>query len=128
MSKEHQSEDPCWHLIAAHQYEEAVACYDAQLAAGEKWYASNRVIALLCLGRLSEALEGLSTENDIARQSYSTRLEHMGTVLWLLGHRSVAKELYRSAVDGIRYPIASNARLAASGYRGATLPGPLGPE
>jgi tetratricopeptide (TPR) repeat protein len=71
MSKDHQSHDP-WVLISAHQYEEAVAAYDAQLAAGkEKWPAivANRAIALLCLGRLSEALEGFSTANDIARQS-----------------------------------------------------------
>jgi hypothetical protein len=60
MSKDHQSHDP-WDLISAHQYEEAVAAYDAQLAAGkEKWPAivADRAIALLCLGRLSEALEG----------------------------------------------------------------------
>jgi hypothetical protein len=38
MSKDHQSHDPGWHLIAAQQYEEAVAAYDAKLAAGkEKW-------------------------------------------------------------------------------------------
>src|SRR5262245_14493679 len=104
MSKDRQSYDPGWHLIAAHEYEEAVAAYDAKLAAGkEKWLLANRAIALLCLGRLSEALEDVSTANDAARQSHSTRLETMGTVLWLMGHRSVAKELYRSAVDGIRH-------------------------
>jgi len=47
MSKDRQSHDPGWHLIAAHQYEEAVAVYDAQLATGDEWYAANRVVALL---------------------------------------------------------------------------------
>lgn len=99
-----QSIDP-WHLIKAHQYEEAVAAYDAQLAAGEDYEAivANRSIALLCCGRLPEALEGFATANDIARQSRATPksapfLKSMGTVLWLMGHKSVAKELYRSAV------------------------------
>jgi tetratricopeptide (TPR) repeat protein len=69
MSEDHQSNDP-WHLISAHQYEKAVAAYDAVLAAGENYPAivANRAIALLCLGRLSEALEGFATANDIARQ------------------------------------------------------------
>jgi tetratricopeptide (TPR) repeat protein len=109
MSEHHQSNDP-WHLISAHQYEKAVADYDAILAAGEDYYAivANRAIALLCLGRLSEALEGFVTANDIARQDRGAPksapyLSNMGTVLWLMGHRSVAKELYRSAADGIRY-------------------------
>ena len=109
MSNDHQFHDP-WHLISAHQYEKAVAAYDAILAAGENYHAivANRAIALLCLGRLSEALEGFATANDIARQDRSAPksapyLESMGTVLWLMGHRSVAKELYRSAADGIRY-------------------------
>jgi hypothetical protein len=34
MSNDHQFHDP-WHLISARQYEEAVAAYDAILAAGE---------------------------------------------------------------------------------------------
>ena len=109
MSEDHQSNDP-WHLISAHQYEKALAAYDAILAAGENYPAivANRAIALLCLGRLSEALEGFATANDIARQDRGAPksapyLSAMGTVLWLMGHRSVAKELYRSAADGIRY-------------------------
>jgi tetratricopeptide (TPR) repeat protein len=124
MSKDHQSHDPGWHLIAAHQYEEAVAAYDAKLAAGkEKWpvIVANRAIALLCLGRLSEALEDVSTANDDARQSNSARLEHMGTVLWLMGHRSVAKELYRSAVDGIRYGTIGYADIAGGVGQGLLL-------
>jgi tetratricopeptide (TPR) repeat protein len=109
MSNDHQFHDP-WHLISARQYEEAVAAYDAILAAGENYHAivANRSIALLCLGRLPEALEGFATANDIARQDRGAPksapyLSDMGTVLWLMGHRSVAKELYRSAADGIRY-------------------------
>jgi hypothetical protein len=126
-----QSIDP-WHLIKAHQYEEAVAAYDAQLAAGEDYEAilANRAIALLCCGRLSEALEGFATANDIARQSRATPksaplLKSMGTVLWLMGHRSVAKELYRSAVDGIRTvpsltptpPVVVSVKASCSGTR-----------
>jgi len=51
MSEDHQSNDP-WHLISAHQYEKAIAAYDAILAAGENYHAivANRAIALLCLG------------------------------------------------------------------------------
>jgi len=106
MSNE-QSNDP-WHLISAHRYEEAVAAYDAKLATGDDLQGANRAIALLCCGRLFGALEGFATANDIARQSRATPksapyLKHMGTVLWLMGHRSVAKELYRSAADGIRF-------------------------
>ena len=68
-----QSIDP-WHLFKTHQYEEAVAAYDAQLAAGEDPPAilANRATALLCCGRLSEALEGFATANDVARQSRAT--------------------------------------------------------
>lgn len=121
MSKDRQSHDPGWQLIAAHQYEEAVAAYDAQLATGDEWYAANRVIALLCLRRLSEALEGISNENDVARQSRSSRLETMGTVLWLMGHRSVAKELYRSAVDGIRHGTIAYADIAGGVGQGLLL-------
>lgn len=121
MSKDRQSHDPGWHLIAAHRYEEAVAAYDAQLVTGGEWYAANRVIALLCLGRLSEALEGISKENDVARQGRSSRLETMGTVLWLMGHRSVAKELYRSAVDGIHHGTIAYADIAGGVGQGLLL-------
>ena len=124
MSKDHQSQDP-WHLISAHRYEEAVAAYDAQLAADESgYYAANRATALLCAGRLSEALEGFSMANDAARQSLasrSTRLEHMGTVLWLMGHRSVAKELFRSAADGIRYGTITHSDIAGGVGEGLLL-------
>jgi len=81
MSDHHQPNDP-WQLISAHQYEEAVAAYDAQLATGDEWYAANRVIALLCLGRLSEALEDISNENDVARQGRSSPRND--------GHRTLA--------------------------------------
>jgi len=129
MSKDHQSHDP-WDLIRSHQYEKAVAAYDAQLATLGKvrlqsatvqsWNAivANRAIALLCAGRLREALEGFSTANDIARQSLdksAAYLECMGTVLWLMGHRGVAKELYRSAVDAIRYGTTAFAKDIAGG-------------
>ena len=122
-----QSIDP-WHLIKAHQYEEAVAVYDVQLAAGEDYEAivANRATALLCCGRLSEALEGFATANDIARQSRATPksapfLKSMGTVLWLMGHKSVAKELYRSAVDGIRYGTIAYADAASGVGQGLLL-------
>jgi len=128
MSNDDQSNDP-WHLISAHQYEEAVAAYDAKLAAGkEKWPAiiANRATALLCLGRLSEALEGFSTANDIARQDRAAPksapyLKHIGTVVWLMGHRSVAKELYRSAADGIRFGTIVYADIAGGVGQGLLL-------
>src|SRR5215475_2665649 len=128
MSKD-PSRDP-WDLIRAHQYEESVAAYDAKLAAGrEKWpemIIANRATALLCAGRLPEALEGFSTANDIHRQSRATPqsapfLESMGTVLWLMGHRSVAKELYRSAADGIRFGTIAYADIAGGVGQGLLL-------
>jgi len=128
MSKD-PSRDP-WDLIRAHQYEEAVTAYDAKLAAGkEKWpemIIANRATALLCAGRLPEALEGFSTANDIHRQSRATPqsapfLESMGTVLWLMGHRSVAKELYRSAADGIRFGTIAYADIAGGVGQGLLL-------
>jgi hypothetical protein len=73
MSKDHPSNDH-WDLIRAHQYEEAVATYDVQLAAGkEKWPAiiAYRATALLSAGRLPEALERFSTAKDIARQRHA---------------------------------------------------------
>jgi tetratricopeptide (TPR) repeat protein len=125
MSKDHQSDDPGWHLIAAHRYEEAVAAYDAELAAGEKWYAINRTIALLCLGRLSEALEGFSKANEASRQTLLGRsapyLGDMGTVLWLMGHRGAAKELFRSAVDGIRFAPIADADISGGVGQGLLL-------
>ncbi|HKD29406.1 MAG TPA: hypothetical protein VKC66_26300 [Xanthobacteraceae bacterium] len=128
MSKNRQSHDP-WHLIATHRYEEAVAAYDAQLATGkEKWPAivANRATALLCAGRLPEALQGFSTANDIARQSRAAPksapyLQNMGTTLWLMGHRSVAKELYRSAADGIRFGTIAYADISGGVGQGLLL-------
>jgi len=124
MSNHHQSNDP-WQLISAHQYEEAVAAYDAKLAAGENSPAigANRATALLCLGRLSEALEGFGAANDVARQSRESApyLKNMGTVLWLMGHRSVAKELYRSSADGIRYGTIAYADAAGGVGQGLLL-------
>jgi tetratricopeptide (TPR) repeat protein len=127
MSNDHQSDDP-WRLIAQRQYEEAVVAYDAQLVAGKEkspGIVANRAIALLCLGRLSEALEGFATANDIARRSLGGHsapyLENIGTVLWLMGHRSIAKELYRSAVDGIRYGTIHYADIAGGVGQGLLL-------
>jgi hypothetical protein len=45
----------------------------------------------------------------------------MGTVFWLMGHRSVAKELYRSAVDGIRYGTIAYADAAGGVGQGLLL-------
>ena len=64
---------------------------------------ATRAIELLCLGRLPEALETFSKANGIYRPDGGTYLESMGTALWLMGHRGVAKELYRAAVDGVRF-------------------------
>src|SRR5215468_4824909 len=128
MSKDRQSHDP-WDLISAHRYDEAVAAYDAQLTAGkEKLPAivANRATALLCAGRLHEALEDFSRANDIARQSRAAPksapfLQSMGTTLWLMGHRSVAKELYRSAADGIRFGTIAYADIAGGVGQGLLL-------
>ena len=80
-----------------------------------------RAFELLCLGRLPEALETLSKANDIFRQQGGTYLEDMGTVLWLMGHRGAAKELYRSAVDGIRFETIGYADCAGGVGQGLLL-------
>jgi hypothetical protein len=98
MSKDHPSNDP-WDLIRAHQYEEAVAAYDVQLAAGkEKWPAiiANRATALLCAGRLPEALEGFPRQKTSLVRAIlhpNRLLENIGTVLWLMDHRGVGDAL-----------------------------------
>jgi hypothetical protein len=45
----------------------------------------------------------------------------MGTVLWVMGLRGVAKELYRSAVDGIRYGTIHYADIAGGVGQGLLL-------
>jgi hypothetical protein len=45
----------------------------------------------------------------------------MGIVLWLMNHRSVAKELYRSAVDGVRYGTIAHTDVAGGLGQGLLL-------
>jgi tetratricopeptide (TPR) repeat protein len=99
--------DP-WDYIKTHRYEDALAAYNEQIAGSpevEPVYF-NRAIALLCLGRLSEALEDWERVSEKARQNplkTSPELEWLGLVLWLMGYRTTAKEMFRAAMDGVRY-------------------------
>jgi len=83
---------------------------------------ADRADALLCVGRLSEALEGFAAANESFRKSRSAPyLTKMGTVQWLMGNRSAAKELYRSSVDGVRFGTIAYADAAGGVGQGLLL-------
>lgn len=98
--------DP-WELVIAHRYTEALAAYDARLQGGveNSLELANRSTVLLCLGRLSEALEGFQRADNLAAQRLhgETRpyLDKIASIFWLLGRRDKAIQLLTSAVDGV---------------------------
>jgi tetratricopeptide (TPR) repeat protein len=92
-------------LMFAHRYDEVVAESERLLEerpddpAALGWHAD----AMLCLGRLPEALEEFRRIEARARAYPHSEREivAVGTVLWLLGKRDEAIERFRSAVEGI---------------------------
>jgi hypothetical protein len=95
-------------LVLSHQYEAALAAYEAELEAGSKYPAAtmaSRAKMLLCVGRLEEALAGFRQANEVESRRGSGRrqtyIEMIGSVQWLLDRRGEAIQTMRSAVDGI---------------------------
>jgi tetratricopeptide (TPR) repeat protein len=97
--------DP-WSLVLAHHYGEALVIFDGRRGPDSgALEAANRSTALLCLGRLSEALAGFRTASERAIQesrgeSRAYQAE-IGAILWLLGRRDEAIATFRAAVDGV---------------------------
>jgi hypothetical protein len=131
------SEVSPWNLILAHRYAEALSLYDRQRLRGtlEAVDEANRATALLCLGQLSEALDGFRLANDIAtrKQPGETQpyLNDIGTVLWLSGNRTEALGVFRRSVDGVldgSIQFADNAGGVTQGlllwYAGVSIPDP----
>jgi len=93
-------------LLELHRYHDALAKCDEELRRNgldaSALYA--RAAALLCLGRLSEALEAFIKANDIRSLEVPRSQPHVtwiGTVQWLLEAREDAIRTFRRAVDGV---------------------------
>ncbi|HUL05366.1 MAG TPA: hypothetical protein VLV76_03475 [Candidatus Acidoferrum sp.] len=126
--------DP-WQLVQEHRYADALAAYDAALAAGDQqrapWIA-NRGIVLLCLGRWQEAFDAFAHANEIKNRktpSAQPYLTKMATAQWLMGGRGEAIGTLRRAVDGVasgQIGYADSAGGVSQGlllwYAGATVP------
>lgn len=116
--------DP-WDLVLRHRYAEAVAAYDARLRQREDSLdLANRSTALLCLGKLEEALAGFRQANELRhnelRGESSPYLKHVAVIQWLLGDRAGAVQTLRDAVEGL----ASGTILFAD-FAGGVSPGVL---
>ena len=99
--------DP-WDLLHAHRYQEALARTNP--ARGSDFHKHSaflvRGIALLCLGRFSEAVVAFEAASQLRRQDkfkVPPFLNELGTALWLTGNKVVAKEIWRASVDGVRH-------------------------
>lgn len=100
--------DPFEHVLC-HQYEAALELYDRRsLDQATDWVGKS--IALLCVGRLHEALEGFHRAKELRERDYAKMgsaegsgadANFIGTVQWLLGKRKEAVETFRWSVDGI---------------------------
>ena len=123
-----------WDLVLAHRYSDALAVYDRNLnqAGNDYVEVSNRATALLCLGRLREALGGFERADALMRARpglYSDGyLIASGITHWLLRERTAAVESFRKAVDGIlhrKIKYSDNAGGATPGlllwYAGCTI-------
>ena len=99
--------DP-WERVFAHRYSDALTQYDERRRNGFEQDAleiGNRSTALLCLGRLDEALAGFQQANELARQRLRGEtqpyLAKIGAMFWLLGKRNEGIQAFKAAVDGI---------------------------
>jgi hypothetical protein len=113
-------------LILEHRYSEALRICKASIKArrGVANAIANRAVALLNLGRLSEALVDFEWLSEDARQltsNSSPRLHQLGVVHWLIGHRTTAKELFRAEVDGVRHGTIGYADAAGGVSQGLLL-------
>jgi tetratricopeptide (TPR) repeat protein len=93
-------------LVCSHRYEEGAAVCEAQLKASPRdeyllgWHAQ----AMLCLGRLPEALEEYRRLDQLEKadlEGSAGKTLTIGAILWLLGRSSEAIQTFRSAADGI---------------------------
>lgn len=117
--------DP-WDLLFAHRYEEALACADITKVDADLPYTVflARGMTLLCLGRFGEALAAYEAASQLRRQEQfkvPALLNELGTALWLLGNKVVAKEIWRASVDGIRYGTIHYADAAGGVEQGLLL-------
>ena len=127
--------DP-WNLVLDHRYSAALEAYEANNRRGlseDAFEIANRSTVLLCLGRLSEALNGFEYANQLAsRQLHGETqpyLNYIGAILWLQGKRDDAIQIFTAAVDGVlngSIKFADNAGGVSQGlllwYAGITTP------
>lgn len=117
--------DP-WDLLFAHRYEDALAL--AETVKVDDDHPSPiilaRAAALLCLGRFRDALAVYEAGSELRRQEQfkvPPFLNELGTALWLLDNKVVAKEIWRASVDGIRYNTIHYADAAGGVEQGLLL-------
>jgi len=113
-------------LLRAHRYAEAAAASVEQLrlTPDDPVALDEHATAVLCLGRLSEAVEGFRRVDAQQR----ARLEgspgqtlKIGAIEWLLGNHAAAIETFRAAVDGIEDGSITYADLAGGVSEGLLL-------
>jgi len=98
--------DP-WLLLFAHKYQQALKIYDAELRKTkhpDAGFLSSRATALLCLGKLQEALADFTRANELDTKEVkgsSAYLENIAIAQWLLGKKSEAIQTLRHSVEGI---------------------------
>jgi hypothetical protein len=117
--------DP-WDLLFAHRYEDALARANAAKVDADhpSPVLLARAAALLCLGRFRGALAVYEAGSELLRQDQfkvPPFLDELGTTLWLLGNKVVAKEIWRASVDGIRYNTIHYADAAGGVEQGLLL-------
>jgi tetratricopeptide (TPR) repeat protein len=116
--------DP-YELVLAHRYEEALAAYDAGLSPGKGRTApdvANRATVLLLLGRLPEALAEYRRANQLmSRLDPAAYFNEIGTVLWLMGKREEAMDIWRTEIDDTLNGTASYGDFAGGVSQGLLL-------
>jgi tetratricopeptide (TPR) repeat protein len=96
-----------YELIHAHRYEEAAAYWEAESRRNpdDPGWLGSHAQALLCLGRLEEALDEYQRANELHNLKVNPESKpftnKIGAIQWLLGDHSGAIETFRAAVDGV---------------------------
>jgi len=96
-----------WEMILAHRFEEAAKIYREKVhdSPEDPGPVGGLATAMLCLGRLTEALEYFrkanAIENRELRGQSEPYLEKIGGILWILGRRLEALQTFKRKVDGI---------------------------
>jgi len=124
-----------WEMILAHRYAEATSCYESMLRhdpANHDVLSSNGT-ALLCSGKLDEALVNFQAANKLASQRLRGEsqpyLNDIGSILWLLGRSRDAIQIFEESVKGVEHGsimFTDNAGGVSQGlllwYAGVTVP------